>query len=81
MYYTVNYCFKFSTHLVILIRHGIFWSCDLYQNLSKYFLMYSLARVSRLVYHRIQLLDCVSRLLACARVKTVDVGLSPLIII
>ena len=44
-------------------------------------LMYSLARVSRLINCVSQLIARVSRLLACARVKTGDVGLFPLLII
>ena len=43
--------------------------------------MYLLARVSQLIDRVSQLLARVSRILACARVKTVDVGLFPLLII
>ena len=43
--------------------------------------MYLLARVSRLIYRVSQLLARVIRLLACARVKTGDVVLFPLLIV
>ena len=43
--------------------------------------MYSLARVSQLINCLSQLLAYVSRLLACARVKTGNVGLFSLLII